>query len=258
MKPLAALEATEAGALRGLLFDLDDTLLDHGKLGEHAYAALFRMKEAGLELYPVTGRPLGWVRLFARLWPVDGGVAENGGMLVGPGGAVLDAVPPEERRRRTERLAALVAEVRRAFPDLEPPDDVGERLSDFTFDVGERRRVAPEVVERVTAFARERGATVHVSSVHLHVGYDAVDKASGAVRLLRRLHGVDPTAALARYAFVGDSENDAACFAAFHTTFGVANLRGRSTLRPRFITRGERGAGFVELAERLCALRTPA
>ena len=52
-------------------------------------------------------------------------------------------------------------------------------------------------MKEVVAFARERGATVHVSSVHLHVGFDAVDKASGAVRLLRTLRGVDATAALA-------------------------------------------------------------
>jgi HAD superfamily hydrolase (TIGR01484 family) len=255
MARLSALGADEVGRLRGLLFDLDDTLLDHGKLSEAAYSALFRLKESGFELYAVTGRPLGWVRLLSRLFPIDGGVAENGGMLIGAGGLTLDGVPADERARRTTRLTALVAEVKRAFPSLEPPDDAGERLTDYTFDIGERNSVAPDVIAAVTAFARERGATVHVSSVHLHVGFDAVDKASGVVRLLKRLQNIDPTAALARYAFIGDSENDAACFAAFHTTIGVQNLKGRPSLRPRFITDAPRGRGFAELAAHLVTQR---
>jgi len=91
--------------------------------------------------------------------------------------------------------------------------------------------------------------------VHLHVGYDPIDKASGAVALLRALRDVDATAALLRYAFIGDSENDAACFAAFRTSMGVANLRGRPTLRPRFVTQGPRSVGFAEMARTLGTLR---
>src|SRR5262249_39675959 len=118
MKPVASLPRAEATALRGLLFDLDDTLLDHGQLGEAAYSALFRLREAGLELYVVTGRPLGWVRLLARLFPLDGGVGENGGVLVGARGVAIESVSPGERAARTERLRALVGAVRAAFPRL--------------------------------------------------------------------------------------------------------------------------------------------
>ena len=258
MQPLALLPQSEARGLAGFLFDLDDTLLDHGKLTEVAYSALFRLRESGLELYAVTGRPLTWVRLLARLFPIDGGVGENGGGMVGPGGELVDNVTAAVRAERTARLAELVKAVRAAFPALEPADDASERITDFTFDIGERQKVEPPVVERVTAFARERGATVHVSSVHLHVGFDAVDKASGVVRLLKALRAVDATRALRRYAFVGDSENDAACFGAFKTTIGVANLRGRPTLAPRFITAAPRGRGIAELARVVGALRASA
>ncbi len=258
MKPLTALAPAEARALRGVLFDLDDTLLDHGKLAEAAYSALFRLREAGLELYVVTGRPVAWVRLIARLFPVNGGVGENGGGLVGPGGKLCDVLAPSERAARSMRLTTLVTELRGHFADLEPADDANERFSDFTFDIGEHRRVAPERVAEIAAFARARGATVHVSSVHLHVGFDAVDKASGSVRLLRLLARVDPSVAVTRYAFVGDSENDAACFGAFRTTIGVANLRGRPTLAPRFVTAAPRGQGVAELARTLGALRASA
>jgi hypothetical protein len=60
---------------------------------------------------------------------------------------------------------------------------------------------------------------------------------------------------LTRYAFIGDSENDAACFAAFRLTLGVGNLSGRPTLPPRFRVQGERSRGFVEAAEGLLARR---
>ncbi|HEV8550595.1 MAG TPA: HAD-IIB family hydrolase [Polyangiaceae bacterium] len=258
MEPLARLPRAEALGLRGLLFDLDDTLLDHGKLSEAAYGALFRLREAGLELYAVTGRPVAWVRLMARLFPLNGGVGENGGGMVGPGGQPLDAVTASERAERATRLGALVSELRAIYPELEPADDASERLTDFTFDIGEHRRVDAAIVAQATEFARARRATTHVSSVHLHVGFDAVDKASGVVRLLRTLHGLDATAALKRYAFIGDSENDAACFNAFRTTVGVANLRGRPTLAPRFMTQAPRGAGVAELARVLGALRASA
>jgi HAD superfamily hydrolase (TIGR01484 family) len=257
MQPLAELARDEALSLRGLLFDLDDTFMDEGLITEAAYSSLFRLREAGLELYIVTGRPLGWVRLFSRVFPIDGGVAENGGALVVKGNLV-SVVSDAERAKRKARIDELVALMRTAFPEIEPVRDPSERLSDFTLDIGEEARIDAARVSEAAAFARERGATVFVSSVHLHVGFDPIDKASGALALLRRLHDVDSTLALARYAFIGDSENDAACFAAFRTTIGVANLRGRPTLRPRFVTRGARSAGFAEMARTLGALRASA
>jgi HAD superfamily hydrolase (TIGR01484 family) len=257
MQPIATLDRTEALALRGLLFDLDDTFIDEGKITEAAYSSLFRLREAGLELYIVTGRPLGWVRLFSRVFPIDGGVAENGGSLV-VGGRLIDVISPAERARRRARLDEIVALFRARFPDVEPVRDPSERISDFVFDIGEEAHVDAARVQEAATFAREHGATVFVSSVHLHVGLDPVDKASGAVALLRKLHDLDATEALVRYAFIGDSENDAACFAAFRTSIGVANLRGRPTLRPRFVTRGARSAGFAEMARTLGALRASA
>jgi len=72
--------------------------------------------------------------------------------------------------------------------------------------------------------------------------------------------GEDATAARWRYAFVGDSANDAAAFAAFGTTFGVANvgshLRGL-TVPPRYLAEAPMGLGFAQIAARLAALRAP-
>ena len=59
MKPLAMLPAAVACGLRGLLFDLDDTVLSHGVLTRVAYDAVWRLREAGHRLVAVTGRPNG-------------------------------------------------------------------------------------------------------------------------------------------------------------------------------------------------------
>ena len=78
MKPISALPPEEAAGLRGVAFDLDDTLLDHGRLLEATYSALFRLREAGLSLSGVTGRPAGWADVLTRVLPVEAIVAENG------------------------------------------------------------------------------------------------------------------------------------------------------------------------------------
>ena len=43
--------------------------------------ALADLARAGLHVIPITGRPVGWSEPFARDWPVDAIVAENGAVL---------------------------------------------------------------------------------------------------------------------------------------------------------------------------------
>ena len=258
MQPISALTPEQAGKLRGVAFDLDDTLLDHGRLAEATYSVLFRLREAGLSLYGVTGRPAGWAEVLARVMPVQAIVAENGALVCARHGervVLVDSVSVDERRARDARLAVLLEGFAKKFPDFEPADDVRARVSDRTFDIGEFRQVAPERVAEASAYLQAQGARVFVSSVHLHATFDYADKASGAVRLLAADSGLDATAVRHAFAFLGDSENDAPCFAAFSVSIGVANLRGRPTLRPRFITSKPMGAGFVEAAEVILSLR---
>jgi HAD superfamily hydrolase (TIGR01484 family) len=254
MLPISALPTLLPRQLRGLLFDLDDTLLDHSRLSEAAYSSLFRLREAGFECYAVTGRPAGWAAVIVNQWPISGAVAENGAIAFeasAHGLRTLDPLPVAERRARQTALSALCAEIQNEFPDLVASDDMPLRRTDFTFDIAEHQLVPKDRVQAVRRFAESRGASTLSSSVHLHVSFDRSDKASGAVRLIHALRGVDPSAILTRYAFIGDSENDASCFAAFRHSIGVGNLSGRPTLAPRFITTGERGAGFVEAARAL-------
>jgi hypothetical protein len=254
MMHVSRIPASELARLRGLAFDLDDTLLDHGKLLPHALDALYRLKEAGFELFAVTGRPASWGAVVTHQWPVHGAVTENGAIAFSKAdGRVrcIDGASARERENRQRALARIVAELGVRHPELAPADDVAGRISDYTFDIGENVKLAAAYVRRVKQSAEALGAAVTTSSVHLHVSLDRADKASGLLRLTQSVFGVDPTLALSRYAFIGDSENDAACFSAFRVTIGVANLSGRMTVPPRFVTSGARAEGFVEAANLL-------
>jgi HAD superfamily hydrolase (TIGR01484 family) len=260
MKPLSELTAEDVAPIVGVVFDLDDTILDHGRLGEAAYGALFRLRAAGLRLVGATGRPYGWVAILARQWPVDAMIAENGAaaVVIDPSGAAR-AIGAHDDGSRADLLGLAERLVAR-FPSAKITDDNAARVADVTIDIGETRRVPPDEVRAMCEIARAAGVVTITSSVHLHLSHRTPDKAAGAVRILGEAFGEDPTAALRRYAFVGDSGNDAAAFAAFRLTFGVANVRASAaslTLLPRFVAPSPMGRGFVEIAAALVA-RCPA
>ena len=59
MQPLSQFPRADCRMVRAVLTDIDDTLTEHGRLPAVAYAALERLKAAGLIVVPVTGRPAG-------------------------------------------------------------------------------------------------------------------------------------------------------------------------------------------------------
>ncbi len=261
MRPLAELALAAVTPLRGVVFDLDGTLLTDGALTLEAYRSLFSLRERGLRLVACTGRPAGWGAVIARQWPIDLAVTENGAVAFRRDGArlsVLDSLPEEARRARRERLLEVVASLHREFPEIPLADDNQERRSDVTFDVRETVNISSSRVAELRLAAAREGARTFESSIHVHVTLDAEDKASGTVRALARAYGDDATKALGTYAFVGDSGNDEACFSAFHLTFGVSNVARWArhlSVPPRFVAAQPEGAGFAAIAARLLVLR---
>lgn len=254
MKPLSLFTSEEARALHGVFFDLDDTVLTRGRLSRDAYGALCGLHDAGLRLVAVTGRPSGWGEILVRQWPLAGCVTENGAVHVvrdGAGVARREGCDDVERRSRRARLWHLAERVRQVVPEAMLADDNDMRRSDMTWDIGERARLP---LDRTRAIVREierAGARWSQSSVHLHATFDVDDKASGSLRFCALELGVEPAAALTRFAFVGDSSNDGPCFAAFRTTFGVANVRESArtmSVPPRYVARLPMGEGFGEIA----------
>ena len=158
-------------------------------------------------------------------------------------------------------LKALITEVAEAVPEAKLTDDVAGRRSDITWDIGEHQYLAMDRVDRIVAIILHAGARTTRSSVHVHATFDVDDKASGAISFLAGAFGEDAGSAVSRYAFIGDSGNDAACFGGFAVTFGVANVKAslrRIAVPPRYVASLSMGEGFAEVATTLLSLRAGA
>lgn len=267
MESLRALPDPALRRLRGLAFDVDDTVTRDGLLEAPAFAALWRLREAGLRLVAVTGRPLGWTDVLARQWPVDLAVGENGagwGWRDGSSSAFRTGYferDPSVRATHRERLDRLRDEVARRLPRVPVADDQDARRCDLAFDVGEHHQSPGPERDALLDLIRRRGFRATVSSVHAHAMPGDWDKARGLVAAVRAVLGVDldDPGSLDGWAYVGDSPNDAAAFAHFPVSVGVANVRDHDPSRlptpPRFVTAADRGLGFAELAERILTAR---
>ena len=259
MKPLAELDA---GGITAVLADIDDTLSTDGKLTAAAYQALERLQQAGLRVVPVTGRPAGWCDHIARMWPVDAVVGENGAFYFYYANGRLERrfeADEASRAGKRARLQAIAARIVAAVPGCALASDQAYRASDLAIDYCEDVPPLPlAAAARIAALMQEEGLTAKVSSIHVNGWFGNYDKLGMTRRFLRDALGIDLDAEKSRFVFVGDSPNDAPMFAYFPLSVGVANVRhfaDRIEALPAYVTNGESGAGFVEVAERLLMAR---
>jgi len=259
MRPVAEI-AADASSLRGVFSDIDDTLTHSGVVELDAYAALGRARAAGMRVVLVTGRPSGWAEVLASVWPVDAAIAENGGIaFLKRKGRIeriyfADGDPAEEARR----LASVSEEILKTFPWARRADDSTLRVTDTAFDIGEHQQIHADDVAAMTTRLRELGARTLISSVHAHAFFHAADKAQMSARVANLLWGESPEDVAANYAFVGDSPNDQAAFAFFHSSIGVANVAryaDKLDPPPRYVTTASNGRGFAEAIDAILAAR---
>ena len=249
-------ELNPAG-IRGVVFDIDDTVTRNGVLEPDAYAAMHRLAGAGFELVAVTGRPLGWTDVIARLWPVRVAVGENGAgwTWVDEAGTHEGYFCDEvERAGQATLLDTIRREAAAAMPHVQTTNDHRHRRCDLAFDVGESVSLPRADIDALVALIERLGARSSVSTVHAHAAPGPWDKAEGVARALRDVLDIDLDGELERWVFVGDSGNDAAAFARFPKSVGVANVRehlDRLTIPPRYVTDSDRGRGFAEIASHL-------
>ncbi len=252
MKPLELLDAAKVDAL---LVDIDDTLTTHGKLTAEAYAALERAHRAGLRVVPVTGRPAGWCDHIARMWPVDAVVGENGAFYFWFGDGRLNKRFMDDaatRSRKRSLLASLADDIFHQVPGTALASDQPYRETDLAIDFCEDVPALPlAAAERIAELMRAAGLTAKISSIHVNGWFGDYDKLTTTRLLFRERFALDLDAANPRVVFAGDSPNDAAMFAYFESSVGVANVRRFADLRPKFVTQAASGAGFAELAAHL-------
>jgi len=250
------------GKLKGLCFDIDDTFSTHGKITAEAFQSLWDLKNAGVKLIPVTGRPAGWCDHIARFWPVDAVVGENGAFTLfmehdSNGREKLrrfDTLSVADVKDAKDRLAALKTIILKEFPHAQYASDQPYREFDLAIDFCED--VAPwkdSEVTRLVKVCEDAGAIAKISSIHVNTWFGKYTKIEGIQKFLasdaaQSLH----LPSMDQLIFAGDSPNDEPMFATFQESVGVANVKKYLPMMknpPKYITTGEAGIGFAELAK---------
>ncbi|TDM05685.1 MAG: HAD family hydrolase [Ideonella sp. MAG2] len=238
--------------LRGVLTDIDDTLTRNGAIEPSALNALQQLAAAHIPVIAITGRPAGWSEAFAQTWPVRGIVAENGAVLLtAPQGRLEHHFTQDAATRQANfaRLQACAADVLRQVPGSHLASDSAGRLTDIAVDHSEHHHLSATQIEQVVSVMRAHGLTATVSSIHINGWIGAHNKWTAAQWAVPLLCGV--AFAPKEWLYVGDSSNDQIMFQHMPLSVGVANIARFVPLLqhlPSYVTRGERGQGFAEVA----------
>lgn len=262
--PLVHCPRETLAGFTAVLTDIDDTLTLHGRLPPAAFAALDRLRRAGLKVVAITGRPAGWCDHIARQWPVDGVVGENGAFYFRYDEAAkkmirVYAQGAGERLANAARLKAISLRVLKEFPGSAIASDQAYREIDVAIDFCEdvpplSLATAQKIAD---AFASE-GAVAKVSSIHVNAWFGSHDKLTMSRRFLAEAFEIDSEKDIAKIAYCGDSPNDAPMYGYFPNGIGVANIAPFASLMkhlPRYVTQAEGGLGFAEFAEAVLKAR---
>jgi HAD superfamily hydrolase (TIGR01484 family) len=244
----------ERRQITGVFTDIDDTLTTEGVVTGDVVDALRSLKDAGLHVIPITGRPVGWSEPFALQWPVDAIVAENGAVALVSDGAGLRKLYQQDgalRERNFARMQQVARRIVATVPGAMLSRDSSGRETDIAIDHSEYVTLAQPRIDAVVKLMQDEGMNATVSSIHVNGWYGDHNKLAGARWIVRELFGRDLDAEISRWAYVGDSTNDVLMFEHFPHSIGVANIRrfeSQLSHPPKYITPGERGEGFAQVA----------
>jgi HAD superfamily hydrolase (TIGR01484 family) len=214
-----------------LACDYDGTLASDGVVDERTLAALERVRRSGRHLILVTGRELDDLqRAFPRLDLFERVVAENGGLLYRPTSreeVPLGEAPPAELVRALRERGVEPLSVGRVIIATWEPHET--TVLEMIRNLG---------LEWQVIF--NKGAVMVLPS--------GVNKATGMRAALDDL-GLSARNTVG----IGDAENDHAFLSACECAVAVANALPMLKERADLVTSGARGAGVVELIDKLLA-----
>ncbi|MBX3611193.1 MAG: HAD-IIB family hydrolase [Hydrogenophaga sp.] len=263
MQSLSRWPVTERARISGVFTDIDDTLTHDGAIAPEALAALAQLRAAGIDVFAITGRPVGWSLPFAQgpqAWPVQAIVAENGAVALLPDGSRRYLQDAPERAANFAHLQRVLARIEAEVPGAQRATDSAGRETDIAIDHSEFTHLDDATIARVVDLMRAEGLRVSVSSIHINGWIGEHDKLVGARWVLQACLDRTLDAEPDRWVYVGDSTNDQVMFEHFRHSVGVANIaRFVPQLRhlPVYVTDAERGQGFAELAHALLSARQP-
>ena len=260
MRPFTEITDTARKNIQYVLTDIDDTLTHEGKLPAIAYEALERLHAAQISVIPITGRPAGWCDHFARMWPIDAIIGENGAFYFR-----YDPVAKKMIRRywksETEReedqlkINQIKDEILIKIPRCAISTDQAYRESDLAVDFCEDvvRLPKAEIGKIVECFTNH-GATAKISSIHVNGWYGNYNKLSMTRILFQEVFSSNLDDINEHIIFTGDSPNDAPMFSFFKNGTGVANIvdfEAEMENLPTWILSKKGGFGFAEMVDNL-------
>lgn len=244
-----------------LLTDIDDTLTTHGQLLPESYEALWLLKNAGIKVIPVTGRPAGWCDMIARFWPVDGVIGENGGLYYRYTNRQMkrwNFFSEADLKINRSRLEIIAEKIKTQVPRAQISADQFCRQYDLAIDFCEDiPKLCETEINQIVQIFNSDGAHAKVSSIHVNGWFGNFNKVSTAMTLLQNEFHLSNDQILATTAYVGDSPNDEPLFEKFIHTFGVANIKNfekNLTYLPQFVSQSDGGNGFCEIAHHIIQL----
>jgi 1,2-diacylglycerol 3-alpha-glucosyltransferase len=261
MKPIQLLDRTDGARVQYVCTDIDDTLTRDGRLPSEAYSALWDLHDAGIRVIPVTGRPAGWCDLIARQWPVDAVVGENGALAFYMEDRHLRHLyhPSADREQAAKLLAGLRRRVLSEVAGSRVAKDQFSRMFDLAIDFREEPPdLGFEAAQRIASVCRDMGAQAKISSIHVNAWFGRYTKVDMLEHYLTHRRGLDPATQQRVVVYCGDSPNDEPMFERFELSCGVANITPMLHLikhQPSYITQGEYGTGFAELADVILSSR---
>jgi HAD superfamily hydrolase (TIGR01484 family) len=258
MKNLNEFNLNTRPKIQYLLTDIDDTMTTDGTLPAVAYEALFKLKNAGIRVIPITGRPAGWCEMIARLWPVSGVVGENGGFYFQYKNKKMHRWFFTDEKTMAEnklKLKKIETEILQNIPGTSVSSDQFCRLMDLAIDFCEDvPALSNSDIQKIVTIFEKHGAIAKVSSIHVNGWFGNYNKVSTTLKFLNNEFGISEQQALESCAFIGDSPNDEPMFQKFPTTFGVANLNhfaDQIKSKPTFIANKNGGEGFSEIVNKI-------
>jgi len=235
---------------------MDGTLTSGGKFTPALLQALTALATVGVKVIIITGRSAGWVSGLVNYLPIQGAVAENGGLFYPQGRETPVALTPiADLSTHRQNLADSFKYLQLQFPKIRESADNHFRITDWTFDV---EGLLAEELLSLENLCYSLGWGFTYSNVQCHIKPQPQDKAIGLLQVLGEYF---PKYKPAEVVTVGDSPNDESLFQSsyFPVSVGVNNvLHYTKNLKhqPAYITTASEGEGFCELVEMILKANT--
>ena len=258
---MKTLDQLRSHNIKVLFTDIDGTLTENGQLRSDAYAALWELKEKGIHVVPVTGRPAGWCEMIARFWPVRGVIGENGALYFCYQNNSMKrqyVLEPQNMLQNRRNLDLIAAQVLKEVKGTAVASDQFCRVFDLAIDFAEDvKPLGEDAVQKIVNIFEKHGAVAKVSHIHVNGWFGDYTKISMCKTFLENELSISVAAALDQCAFVGDSPNDEPSFEFFPLSFGVANIvnfQKQMKHLPTYVASKFEGSGFCEIANRIISL----